>query len=61
MATTITGASFQINNVKLYVPVFNLLLNDNIKFSENINQGCKRTISWNKYRSEIRTQQQQQN
>ena len=31
-------------------------INDNIKFLENIKQGLKRTISWNKYRSEITTQ-----
>ena len=27
-----TGATFQINNAKLYVPVFTLFINDNIKF-----------------------------
>ena len=31
-------------------------INDNIKFLENIKQGFKRTISWNKYKSEITTQ-----
>ena len=30
-------------------------INDNIKFLENIKQGFKRTISWNKYGSEITT------
>ena len=33
-----------------------LSINGNIKFLENMNQGFKRTISWNKYRSEITTQ-----
>ena len=28
---------------------------DNIIFLENRKQGCKRTISWNKYRSQITT------
>ena len=51
-----TGATFQINNAKLYVPVVTLSINDNINFSENIKQGFKRTISWGKYRSEITTQ-----
>ena len=27
-----TGAMFQVNNVKLYVPVVTLSINDNIKF-----------------------------
>ena len=40
---------------KLYVPVVTLSDNDNITFLEKIKQGSKRTISWNKYRSEIIT------
>ena len=43
-----TGATFQISNTKLYVPVVTLSINDNNKFLENIKQGFKRTISWNK-------------
>ena len=49
----IIGKSFIITSTKLYVPVFTLSINGNIKFLENIKQGFKRTISWNKYRSEI--------
>ena len=37
-----TCATFQINNAKLYVPVVTLSINDNIKFSENLNQGLKK-------------------
>ena len=51
-----TGARFQINNAKLYVPVVTLSINNIIKFLENIKKGFKRTISWNKYRSEITIQ-----
>ena len=51
-----TSAAFQISNDKPYVPVVTLSNNDNIKFLENIKQGFKRTSSWNKYRSEIKTQ-----
>ena len=36
-------------------------INDNIKFLENIKQGFKRTIYWNKYRSEITTQPKNNN
>ena len=36
-------------------------ISDDIKFLENINQGFKRIISWNKYRSEIRTQPKNNN
>ena len=56
-----TGAAFQINNAKIYVPVVTLSINDNIKLLENIKQGFKITISWNKYRSEITTQSKNNN
>ena len=56
LVTEKTRATFEINNAKLYVPVVTLSINDNITFLENIKQGFKRTISWNKYRSEITTQ-----
>ena len=48
-----TRTTFQINNGKLYVPTLTLSINDNMKVLENIKRGFKRTISWNKYRSEI--------
>ena len=56
-----TEATFQINNSKLYVPVVTLSINDNIKYLENIKQGFKRIIYWNKYRSEITTQTKNKN
>ena len=49
------GATFQINNAKLYVSVVTLHLNDCINFLENVDPGFKRTISWNKCISEITT------
>ena len=55
-ATATTEATFQINNVKTYVPVVTLSIKDNAKFLENTKQGFKRTISWNKYRSETKSQ-----
>ena len=48
--------NFKYNNAKVYVPVITLSVNDNIKLLENIKQWFKRTISWNKYRSEITRQ-----
>ena len=55
-ATSTTSAGLRINRTKFYVPVVTLPINDNIKFLKNRNQGCKRTVSWNKYRSEITTE-----
>ena len=60
-ARQITGGTFQIYNAKLYVPVVSFSINDNMKFLENIKQGIKITISWNKYRSEITTQPKNDN
>ena len=51
----ITTVNFMIISTKLYVLVVTLSSNHNIKFLENIKQGFQRTISWNKYRSEITT------
>ena len=47
-ASEAAGATFQITRAKLYVAVITLPINGNIKFIENIKEGFKRTISWNK-------------
>ena len=60
-ATQIIWTTFQINNARLYVSVDTLPINDNITFLENIKPRFKRTISWNKYRSEITTQPKNNN
>ena len=60
-AAAATGTTLQIENAKLYIPVVTLSINDNIKFLEKIKQGFKRTISSNKYRSEITTQEKNNN
>ena len=54
-----TGATFQINNAKIFVTVAILSINNNIKFWENIKQRFKRTSSWKKNISEIRTSKKQ--
>ena len=58
---SITGASFTITSTKIYVPIVTFSMNNNIKFLENIKQGFKRTISWNRYRSEIIAQLKNKN
>ena len=56
-----TNATFEINSAKLYVPAALFFINDNINFLENIKQGFKRTLSWNKYRPEITAQPKNSN
>ena len=52
----ITGANFMITSTKLYVQVATFSNNGSTNFLETIKQGFKRTIPWNKFRSEITTQ-----
>ena len=51
-----TGAIFQITDTKLYVPVVTLSTEDDNNFLEQLKSGFKRTIKWNKYRSEMTNQ-----
>ena len=59
--TETTSASLRINNARLYIPVVTLSINDIIKFLKTIKQTFKRKLSWNKNRSEITTQPQNNN
>ena len=51
-----TGATFAINDCKLYVPVVTLSKDDEIKLLTNLKSGFKREIIWNKYRSQMTTE-----
>ena len=44
------GATFGINDCKLYVPVVTLSKDDEIKLLTNLKSGFRREIKWNKYR-----------
>ena len=46
---------FAIRETKLYVPVVTLSTKDNEKLLQKIKSGFKKTISWNKYESSIKT------
>ena len=54
-------ARFQLNNSKLHVLVVTLSINDNIKCLENIKQGLKWKISWNRWKSGITTKTKNNN
>ena len=55
------NATFKITDIKLYVPVVTLSKKNNIKLLEQLKTGSKRTIKWNKYRSQISIQPQNNN
>ena len=56
-----SGATCKIIDTKLYVPVVTLSKENDTKLLEQLKSGFKRTIRWNKYRSEITVQPQNKN
>ena len=53
IATTVQnqGATFEITDTKLYVPVVTLSTQENTKLLQQLKSGFKRVINWNKYLS----------
>ena len=51
-----TGATLDINDCKLYIPVVTLSKDDEIKLLSNLKSGFTREIIWNKYRSQMTTE-----
>ena len=56
-----TGIEFQIKDTRLYVPVVTLSKENDIKLLEKLKLGFKRTIKWNKYRSQMTIQNDNNN
>ena len=56
-----SGATFKIKDPKLYVPVVTLSKENDTKPLEQLKPGFKRTIKWNKYRSQVTIQPQNNN
>ena len=48
-----TNATFKLTGTKLYVPVVTLSTEDDKNLLVRLKSGFKRTIKWNKYRSEM--------
>ena len=55
------NATFQITETKLYVPVVTLSKENDIKLLEKLKSGFKKTIKWNKYRSQMTIQNNNNN
>ena len=55
------NAVFQITDTKLYVPVVTLSNENDIKLLEQLKTGFKRNIKWNKYRSQMTIEPQNNN
>ena len=50
-----TATTFQIKDTKLYVPICTLETKQNLKLTNLIRKGFKRSVFWNKYKSKIET------
>ena len=48
-------ATFQITSTTLYVPVVSLSTKDNVNLAKQLNEGFKRSVYWNEYKSKIET------
>ena len=55
------GLEFKVTDTKLYVPVVTLSKENDIKLLEKLKSGFKQTIKWNKYRSQMTIQPQNNN
>ena len=48
-------ATFQIITTRLYVPVVTLSSKDNLNLTKQLDEGFKRSVYWNEYKSKIET------
>ena len=56
-----TGLEFQTKDTKLYVPVITLSKENDIKLLKQLKTGLKKTIKWNKYKSQVTIQNNNNN
>ena len=56
-----TGLEFQITGTRLYVPFVTLSTENDKKLLEQLKSGFKRTIKWNKYRTQMTSQSNNNN
>ena len=56
-----TGLEFQITGAKLYVEIVTLSKENDKKHLKQLISGFKRTVKWNKYRSQMTIQSQNNN
>ena len=50
LSNLVGNSTFTITDAKLYVRVFTLKTEDNVKLSKLLNEGFKRLVYWNKYK-----------
>ena len=45
--------TFKITNTKLYFPIVTLSTKGNVNLTKQLNEGFKRTVCWNDYKTKI--------
>ena len=54
----IAGATtFQITSTKLYIQIVTLSTKDNVNLTKQLDEGIKRPVYWNEYKSKIETKE----
>ena len=53
--STVAATTFEITSTKLYVPIVTLTSKDNVNLTKQLNEGLKRSVYWNEYKSKIET------
>ena len=49
--------TFKITSTKLYIPIVTLSTKDNVNLTKQLNEGFKRSVYWNEYKSKIETKE----
>ena len=49
------NTKFEITNTNLYIPIVTLSAEDNVKLTKQLNEGFKRSVYWNQYKTEIKS------
>ena len=45
--------TFKITNTRLHVPIVPLSTKDNVKLTKKLNEGFKRPVYWNEYKTKL--------
>ena len=53
MFTVARDTTFKITDAKLYIPIVNLSTKDNVKLTKQLNEGFRRVVYWNQYKTAI--------
>ena len=61
ISNTSEDITFKITSTKLYVPIVTLSTKDNVNLTKQLNEGFKRSVYWNEYKSKVETKEMEPN